>query len=188
MVISKSALGFVSRAGVLGLAVLAVGCTAVGPDFQRPEADTAETWLQAEDERVDTTRAEYEDWWKVFEDPALDQLIDRAYNDNLSLQVVGLRILEARAQLGFATGLKYPQSQSVGASFVRSKSSENAPPFSNLPDDVLDRIDTRRSIFGLRALTSPGRRTSGAGFAVASKRRTQTWPQICSTMTRCWSH
>jgi len=127
---------------VLGLAVLAVGCTAVGPDFQRPEATTAETWLQAEDERVDTTRAEYEDWWKVFEDPALDQLIDRAYNDNLSLQVAGLRILEARAQLGFATGLKYPQSQSVGASFVRSKSSENAPPFSNLPGDVADRIDT----------------------------------------------
>ncbi len=127
---------------VAGLAVLAVGCAAVGPDFQRPEAATAETWLQADDERVDTTRAEYENWWNVFEDPALSQLVDRAYNENLSLQVAGLRILEARAQLGFATGLKYPQSQSVGASFVRSKSSENAPPFSNLPDDVANRIDT----------------------------------------------
>jgi NodT family efflux transporter outer membrane factor (OMF) lipoprotein len=132
----------VSCAGALCLVTLTAGCTAVGPDFQRPEAATAETWLQADDERVDTTRAEYEDWWKVFEDPALDQLIDRAYNENLNLQVAGLRILEARAQLGFATGLKYPQSQSVGASFVRSKSSENAPPFSNLPGDVVDRIDT----------------------------------------------
>ncbi len=132
----------VSRAGLLGLAALSVGCAAVGPDFQKPEVDTAEAWLQAGDAHVDSTRAEYEDWWKVFEDPALDQLIERAYGDNLSLQVAGLRILEARAQLGIATGLKYPQSQSVGASFVRSKSSENAPPFSNLPDDVLNRIDT----------------------------------------------
>ncbi len=59
MVISKSALGFVSRVGVFGFAVLAVSCTAVGPDFQRPEAATADTWLQADDERVDTTRVEY---------------------------------------------------------------------------------------------------------------------------------
>ena len=132
----------VSHAGVLWLAALTVGCTTVGPDFQKPEVDTAEAWLEAEDARVDSTRAEYEDWWKVFEDPALDQLIERAYSENLSLQVAGLRILEARAQLGIATGLKYPQSQSVGASFVRSESSENAPPFSNLPDDVANRIDT----------------------------------------------
>jgi len=147
MVIRTAVLGSVSRAGVLGLATLSVGCAAVGPDFQKPEVETAEAWLQAEDERVDSSRAEYEDWWKVFEDPALDRLIDHAYNENLGLQVAGLRILEARAQLGFATGLKYPQSQSVGASYVRSKSSENAPPFSNLPDDVLDRIDTSVNVW-----------------------------------------
>ena len=187
MLITTTVPGFVSRAGVLGFAVLAVGCTAVGPDFQRPEATTAEAWLQADDERVDTTRAEYEDWWKVFEDPALDRLIDRAYNENLSLQVAGLRILEARAQLGFTTGLKYPQSQSVGASYVRSKSSENAPPFSNLPDDVLDRIDTSVN-FWSTSFDIAWEADVWAGFVAALKRRTQTWPQICSTMTRCWSH
>jgi len=62
MVITTTVLGPVSRVGVLGFAVLAVGCTAVGPDFQRPEVATAETWLQADEERVDSTRAEYEDW------------------------------------------------------------------------------------------------------------------------------
>jgi len=63
------------------------------------------------------------------------------------LQVAGLRILEARAQLGISTGLKYPQSQSVGASYARSKSSKNAPPFSSLPDDVASRIDTTTNIW-----------------------------------------
>ncbi len=99
----------VSRAGIVCLAGLMFGCAAVGPEFQKPEVEIAEAWLQAEDERVDSGRAEYENWWTVFEDPALDQLIERAYSDNLNLQVAGLRILEARAQLGIATGLKYPQ-------------------------------------------------------------------------------
>ncbi|MCK5362550.1 MAG: transporter, partial [Gammaproteobacteria bacterium] len=60
-----------SSAGMLWFAILAVGCASVGPDFQKPEVDIAEAWLQAEDERVDTARTEYEDWWAVFEDPAL---------------------------------------------------------------------------------------------------------------------
>jgi NodT family efflux transporter outer membrane factor (OMF) lipoprotein len=119
----------------------------VGPDFERPEVDTGEAWQQADDEHVDTGRLEYEDWWQVFSDPALDKLIEHAYRDNLNLQVAGLRILEARAQLGIATGLKYPQSQTVGASYVLSKSSENSPPFSNLPDDVLDRVDTSVNVW-----------------------------------------
>jgi len=137
----------VSRAGVIVFATLATGCAMVGPDFQKPEVDAGDAWLQADDERVDSARSEYEDWWAVFEDPALNQLIERAYGENLNLQVAGLRVLEARAHLGFATGLKYPQSQSVGASYVRSKSSENAPPFANLPDSLVDQIDTSVNIW-----------------------------------------
>ena len=106
MAITASVFGPVSRAGVFVFAALATGCAMVGPDFQKPEVDAGDAWLQADDERVDTARIEYEDWWKVFNDPALDSLIEHAYRDNLSLQVAGLRILEARAQLGTATGLQ----------------------------------------------------------------------------------
>ncbi len=137
----------VSRAGLMFFTAVAVGCTAVGPDFQKPDPETAEAWQEAENAHVDTARAEYEEWWKVFNDPALDKLIAHAYSENLNLQVAGLRILEARAALGIATGLKYPQSQSVGALFAGSKSSENAPPFSNLPDDVANRIDTNTTFW-----------------------------------------
>lgn len=123
------------------LSLLVAGCTAVGPDFEKPEAAVSDSWLEAHDPRVDTSSTAYKDWWQVFNDPVLISLIERAYKDNLNLQVAGLRILEARAQLGIATGLQYPQSQSLGASYARSKSSVNAPPFSNLPDDVANRID-----------------------------------------------
>jgi len=127
------------RSTLVFLLFALTGCTAVGPDFERPETETADNWLEAEDQRVDTTKIEYQDWWKIFDDPVLASLVDKAYQQNLGLQVAGLRVLEARAQLGIATGLQYPQSQSVGAGYARSSLSENAPPLVNLPDDVASR-------------------------------------------------
>lgn len=126
------AIPLVTLSGTLILA----SCTTVGPDFERPEAPVAEAWLNADDARVDTSAVAYHDWWDVFDDPVLSQLIGTAYQQNLSLQIAGLRIMEARAQLGYATGLQYPQSQSVSGSYTRSRSSKNAPPLANLPDDV----------------------------------------------------
>ena len=131
------------RTTALALAglLLVTGCKTVGPDFEKPEVPTADTWLEAENETVDTSSATYQDWWDVFEDPALSSLIDTAYRQNLGLQVAGLRVMEARAQLGIATGLKYPQSQTVGGGYAYSRSSINAPPLSNLPGDVLAGVD-----------------------------------------------
>jgi len=136
-------------AGALALAglFLVSGCKTVGPDFEKPVAPVADTWLDAENEKVDTTSVAYQDWWEVFEDPALSGLIDTAYQQNLSLQLAGLRVMEARAQLGIATGMKYPQSQSVGGGYTYARSSINAPPLSNLPDDVLAGVDRTSGVW-----------------------------------------
>jgi NodT family efflux transporter outer membrane factor (OMF) lipoprotein len=127
----------------LALAVifLITGCKTVGPDFEKPEAPVADSWLNAEDERVDTSTTAYQVWWEVFNDPELSRLIDTAYQQNLSLQVAGLRVMEARAQLGIATGLKYPQSQFLSGRYAYARESTNAPPLANLPDDVRQRVD-----------------------------------------------
>ena len=87
------------------------GCTKVGPDFHRPEPVVAREWLEAEDPKVKSEPVEYRDWWQAFSDPVLDRLIDLAYRENLPLRIAGLRVLEARAQLGIAVGELYPQSQ-----------------------------------------------------------------------------
>ncbi len=136
-------LGHIFKIGALSVAgmFLVTACKTVGPDFEKPEVPLADTWLEADNSNVDTSSTSYQDWWGVFEDPALTKLIDTAYQQNLSLQVAGLRVMEARAQLGIATGLKYPQSQSVGGGYAYSRSSINAPPLSNLPDNVLDGVD-----------------------------------------------
>ena len=137
------------RAGFLVLLMMLVvsGCKTVGPDFEKPDVPVADTWLDAENEHVDTASTNYQDWWGVFQDPALSKLIDTAYQQNLSLQVAGLRVMEARAQLGIATGLKYPQSQSVGGGYAYSRSSINAPPLSNLPDNVLQNVDRTAGVW-----------------------------------------
>jgi len=132
---------------VVTAVLLNAGCAAVGPDFEKPEIEVADAWLEAKDADVVSNRIEYRDWWQVFSDPVLNELIATAYDDNLNLQVAGLRILEARAQLGYATGLQYPQSQTVQASAAKSRSSENAPPFSNLPPIIGDNIDNTVNIW-----------------------------------------
>jgi len=130
---------FVIPLAVISGMLILSACTTVGPNFERPDTKVADNWLEADDARVDTASVEYQDWWGIFEDPVLTRLIDKSYQQNLGLQVAGLRILEARAQLGIAVGLQYPQSQSVSAGYVRSRASENAPPLANLPDDIASR-------------------------------------------------
>src|SRR5262245_21126916 len=86
------------------------GCM-VGPNFQRPKVTVSADWLERGDQRVNTESATYRDWWKAFDDPALDRLIARAYQGNLSLRQAGVRVLQARAQLGIAAGEIFPQTQ-----------------------------------------------------------------------------
>jgi NodT family efflux transporter outer membrane factor (OMF) lipoprotein len=97
----------VSTLLVIGL-VLPVPACLVGPDFVKPKVALNASWSESHDPRFAVNAAAEIAWWKAFADPTLDQLIELAYHQNLPLQVAGLRILEARAQLGIAVGQQYP--------------------------------------------------------------------------------
>jgi NodT family efflux transporter outer membrane factor (OMF) lipoprotein len=102
------------------------GCFKVGPDFTRPPTKVSQTWLDEGDQRVKTETAPYRNWWQVFNDPVLDRLIDRAYKENLSLRIAGVRVLEARAQLGIAVGELFPQTQQASGSLQYFRPSEHS--------------------------------------------------------------
>lgn len=102
-------------------------CDAVGPDFVKPEAQVEDQWSQVDTSRVDTSQSVNSEWWKAFNDPVLDSLIDEAYQENLTLQIAGIRILEARAQLGIAVGNIYPQLQQVRGGIAHVELSESQP-------------------------------------------------------------
>jgi NodT family efflux transporter outer membrane factor (OMF) lipoprotein len=97
----------------------------VGPDFVRPEAVVENEWLEADDARVKSAPADHSDWWTVFNDPTLNSLIERAYQQNLTLRIAGLRILEARAELGIVVGDLYPQQQQARGDITRTSVSDN---------------------------------------------------------------
>src|SRR5262244_1072703 len=86
------------------------GCM-VGPNFRTPKATVSAKWSEADDARVTGESTSYRDWWKAFDDPVLDRLIERAYRENLPLRSAAVRVLQARAQLGIAIGEIYPQTQ-----------------------------------------------------------------------------
>ena len=106
------------------------GCTMVGPDFVKPEAPLLEKWTETQVPGLSAGETDYNSWWRVFEDPVLNNLVEKAYEQNLSLQIAGIRIYEARAQLGIAVGTLYPQQQSVSGGLTNNKlSTDSEIPF-----------------------------------------------------------
>ena len=111
---------------MLGVTLLTSGCIKVGPDFTTPPAPVADSWLEPENKQLSTKTDPHAEWWTVFDDPILNTLVEEAYQQNLNLQIAGLRILEARAQLGIATGNLYPQQQQLFGGAAAVGGSRNA--------------------------------------------------------------
>jgi NodT family efflux transporter outer membrane factor (OMF) lipoprotein len=106
--------------------LILAGCAAVGPDFTEPEAPVPDAWEIVQDSGLKATPYELIEWWEVFNDPVLNQLVDIAHQQNYSLELAGLRVLESRAQLGIAVGTQYPQQQLASGGVTRIGPSENA--------------------------------------------------------------
>ncbi len=119
------------RASALVLGLALTGCTMVGPDFERPEAPYLGSWSRGAGLPIDkktgfTTRSEaVNDWWTLFKDPVLTAFINEAYRDNLELEAAGVRIYQARAQLGIARGELFPQQQQGNLSYRGFEFSSN---------------------------------------------------------------
>jgi len=108
------------------LAGLLSSCTLVGPDFRQPGVEPLPDWYSAEAAELRSAVADLQPWWQQLADPQLDALIKQAQQANNSLELAGLRVLEARAELGIALGSRYPQTQVIGGSATAVRASENA--------------------------------------------------------------
>jgi NodT family efflux transporter outer membrane factor (OMF) lipoprotein len=107
------------------------GCVTVGPDYVPPEAAVNSSWLESSP-ALRERPAPIREWWKVFGDPVLTRLVHEAYQQNLSLQAAGLRVIEARAVRGIAIGEFFPQEQEISADYSKNQISDNDlnnPPF-----------------------------------------------------------
>jgi NodT family efflux transporter outer membrane factor (OMF) lipoprotein len=114
--------------GLLGLS----GCVRLGPDFQSPAEAWTKHWdspaLAHASQRALTP--DLRQWWSIFNDPVLDRLIAESDAHNSDLKIAGLRVIEARAQLGIAQSTLYPQLQQVSVDSLyvnRRQSGGNNP-------------------------------------------------------------
>ena len=113
--------------GPLVLASLMIpACIKVGPDFVKPEAPVEEKWIDSGNPKIAPGVDRQNDWWKLFNDPELSLLVEKGYQQNLSLQAAGVRILDARARLGIAVGRQYPQRQEAFGGYSREQFSQNS--------------------------------------------------------------
>ncbi len=137
--IPSSTLQFLASTTAIGVILLLSGCGLsdwihndfkVGPEYcGPPPASVAEVWIESDDPQVIAAPPEHPEWWSVFRDPALSELIDSAYRQNLSLREAGLRIQEARARRAIATGNLFPQSQSIDGSYAHEQIGTLSQPF-----------------------------------------------------------
>jgi len=91
----------VSLLTALAIAAALTGCT-VGPDYHTPPTtvpssfDATEPSTQPATAASTTRPADIADWWKSFDDPELDSLIDRAIAANFDLEIALTRLQESR--------------------------------------------------------------------------------------------
>jgi multidrug efflux system outer membrane protein len=115
----------------LTLAAALAGCT-VGPDYQRPalDAPAAYAW-EAKDAQETANTA----WWRQFQDPVLDGLIDEALEKNRNVKIAAANVEQAAAVLTRTRSPLFPQA-SYGAGAYRQKGSEMAaaPWLPNVPN------------------------------------------------------
>jgi NodT family efflux transporter outer membrane factor (OMF) lipoprotein len=92
---------------VLLLAAFLSGCAA-GPNYQVPDDKAPPTFIAANA----TTSAPTVDlarWWRAFNDPELDSLIDRAVRANPDIEIALTRLQEARTRESGLIGTALPQ-------------------------------------------------------------------------------
>lgn len=115
------------KIGIISIFMIVLySCASLGPDFSVPESQVEQDWIDAGHPSISQASTDAANWWQVFNDPVLNELVSLAYKQNLPLKVAGLRIFEARAQLGIAVGSQYPQSQQLRGGATKVNLSESS--------------------------------------------------------------
>ncbi|MFZ0661848.1 MAG: efflux transporter outer membrane subunit [Acidobacteriaceae bacterium] len=98
------------RHAVLLLCLTLAGCT-VGPNYHRPSVNLPPAYrglaptLSAQPSPASLGN---EEWWKVFQDPVLQQLIHTALQQNFDTRIAATRVLQAQADLGITRSNEFP--------------------------------------------------------------------------------
>ncbi len=92
---------------LLSAVIALAGCAQPGQDYQRPPLDLPAAWERGSS-GASTAANTPAQWWKLYNDPALDALVDQALQHNRDLAAAAARIDEARANLTITDADRWP--------------------------------------------------------------------------------
>jgi NodT family efflux transporter outer membrane factor (OMF) lipoprotein len=107
------------------------GC-AVGPNYQPPKTTAPAQWSAPQAGGETNLEPSLASWWKSFNDPQLDSLVERAVRTNQDLRIAEARVREARAFYRIASSQLWP-TVDAGGSYARENQSKNQPVLGSLP-------------------------------------------------------
>src|SRR2546426_10297254 len=115
--------------GILAVLVLEAGCM-MGPKYKRPAVNVPQEYRTPEPQlATQASSLGNEQWWQLYQDPMLTQLIHTAIAQNYDVRIAAARVLQAQAQLGITRSDQFPTA-SVGADI---SSQQNAKASKVLP-------------------------------------------------------
>jgi multidrug efflux system outer membrane protein len=114
------------KVAALAAALALAGCASVGPNYH--EVKPAAPQLQGLDAAQENNAQFQASWWKQFNDPVLDALIQRAAANNLDLRIAVARLHESRALL---SGSKADQFPTIDTNVNYTRSRGQQPGFSD---------------------------------------------------------
>ena len=123
-------------------AVLLCSCSGFGmPDYQRPDTPGKSAWSRSAPVSVSAVETIVPEWWKAFDDPYLDGLIEKAIAGNFDVKILAARIEVAGAGIDEARAGALPILDiGAGANFEKTTGQKFSKQF-NLATQVNWEID-----------------------------------------------
>jgi multidrug efflux system outer membrane protein len=137
--------------------LLLAGC--VSPvNYERPPVELPEAWKESAPRYAEDGR-----WWRIYQDPDLDKVVDEALLGNADLLVALARVDEARGLLGEANSFFFPRVDAQGTVSRQQVSTRTATAFPGIPREYSNHratlnVSYELDLFGkLRAGTAAAR-------------------------------
>jgi NodT family efflux transporter outer membrane factor (OMF) lipoprotein len=129
--------------------VLLASCSALGPDYRRPDIQVLTAFRHPEFQAPVTQSPD--PWWETFQDPVLTGLIEDAVHHNQDIRIAVAAVREARAARRMA-GSRWMPSIDADANYRRLRASENGViDLGTLSDAGLADVETDLYQTGLEA-------------------------------------
>ena len=110
----------------VAMALALSGCMLLGPNFKRPAVDVPQSYPEAS---VGTGLTVPTDWWRLYKDPTLDDLVASGLQKNADVKLALARMQEAEAFVREASATLFPEIEgNAGVSRARSSTRTGALP------------------------------------------------------------